>query len=273
MTSEPVSRKRPVAISLQEFRDEEIVEFFANKNRSFRSGSPMSDEKPRSRLVGAPHFSRDRKPTAAFNASSGARADKFPAEENISGSTAGRESSEGNGILFEDGPVIRVSPGLGREKSCKKTAEPAFGKTPRPIGSLFGGRPTNPGKPPKAAGIVCDPLDGKIRKPRCQQFERHPLDVPPPSKTVRSATDIFDGNEPADDSLEKESDAIHEESSVISTEENSTVVAEQIQSTVESSILSRLAETDEQLRQLIESWPRLSARLKETIAALVEVSS
>lgn len=282
MTSEPVSRKQPVAISFQEFRDEEIVEFFANKNRSFQPGSPASGVLARSRIVGAPHFSRGRKPTAAFAASSAVLDEEFSTEENATLRAGTRESSEESDVLFEDGPSIRVAPCFDRDNPCKKaakkTAEPAFGKSPRPIGSLLGaGRLAGLGKPSKAAGIVSDPLDGKIRKSRHQRFEKSPFSVPSVSKTFQSVDDIPDKKEPIvvdDPKIEpEESAAVYVEPCETLPEESATVVSDPIEPGLETSILSRLAETDERLRQLIESWPRLSARLKETIAALVEVSS
>jgi hypothetical protein len=41
---------------------------------------------------------------------------------------------------------------------------------------------------------------------------------------------------------------------------------------MEKQLLERIQQTDEQLDRLIETWPRLSSQLKETITTLLEVS-
>lgn len=74
------------SIPFKEFRDEEIVDFFANENRTFHPAMSSSDEQfGRCRLVGTPPILPQRKGTAAFRSCAGQEA----AEVNASSKTQG----------------------------------------------------------------------------------------------------------------------------------------------------------------------------------------
>ncbi|MDR2346212.1 MAG: hypothetical protein LBE18_09115 [Planctomycetaceae bacterium] len=63
----PKDNNQPVAFSFQDYRDEAIIDFFANENRSFQPDISSSLSVSRLRLVGSSRL--EQRPTAAFRSS------------------------------------------------------------------------------------------------------------------------------------------------------------------------------------------------------------
>lgn len=243
---------KAVAISFTEFRDEEIVRFFANDGRSFHPDSASCSQNgfQRTRLVGSPHFSEGQKPTAAFRSSlqqtgEGADSPATPDRKSRPRSVAFREHSRKTvpvpSDLLENHPILYPGTSAGSAKrSRSNSAELSFGKPTRPLGSVLmmdRGRI----RKTKAARVLDDPLAKKSRK----------LPFPAEWRETRPSSPKADPAAAPESSPE------------------STLPPESAE--LAQSVLERLNDMDGRLGRLVESWPRLSSRLQETIAALLEV--
>ncbi|MDR0335642.1 MAG: hypothetical protein LBI18_00975 [Planctomycetaceae bacterium] len=235
MTSDLSQTARPVAISFKDFRDEEIVDFFANENRMFHP-----ETKPncfgRSRLVGAPHFPMERKGTAAFCVSF--HNNRLPQEK----------YSSHNGILLADSiGTIPVPPDIfaftnknntntvtaskrsfgkhsqNSKRKQTKNIELSFVKSSRLSASALVTAPTDR---KRAINLVADPLENETKN--------FPLSS---NKTPVNETESSEKTE-----------------------------------SIPQYSFEPVRETDAQLDRLIETWPRLSSQIKETITTLLEVS-
>ena len=135
----------PTALSFREFRDEEIVGFFANGHRTFRPAVASGSGFGWQRLVGAVHSASERKPTAAFRTAlavkKGAAETLFPRQKSV--------------LRTVQAPTIPLPSAPDAEGAS--SASP-FGKQARPLGAialagqkvaLTGGR---------AAKVLMDPL-------------------------------------------------------------------------------------------------------------------
>ncbi len=144
-TLHDVPTDTPTAYSFREFRDEEIVDFFANGQRTFRPAT-VSESGFGSRLVvGASHSVSERKPTAAFRSALAAK--KGKAESSIR-----REKS----VLCKfQTPTIPLPPSQVDNES---SPAPPFGKQSRPLGVVALGGRKGPTNATRAARILCDPL-------------------------------------------------------------------------------------------------------------------
>jgi hypothetical protein len=238
MTSDLFQTARPVAISFKDFRDEEIVDFFANESRMFHP-----ETKPnglgRSRLVGAPHFPMERKGTAAFRISF--RLNSVQQEKEKNASRNHRSQTEPIGtipitpdifILTNDPEVLTKTaknrlaenhsknPNKNPKRKKNKTVEPSFRKPSSPQASVLMTEQANKNQ---AVKTVYNPLENETKK---NVFS--PINTP-----------VFETAKTED---------------------------------TEKQLFERIRETDEQLDRLIETWPRLSSQLKETITTLLEVS-
>lgn len=246
MSNDSSSNIPPIAFSFKEFRDEEIVEFFANENRSFHP-EIHSGGGSRSRVVGAPHFAKARKATAAFQSSLPFQECDAKAEERQT--YPGRETPASADRYENNPPVIRVSQFQDPlKKKRKKSIEPSFGKPTRPLGTLvMMGRISVASREGRAARIVCDPLEKRSVKKNL--FSAAKFDRQPPLHTgMRDVAASPSESVPSSSPVKGRNDGMEE------------------------SLNSRFRKMDEQLRLLVDSWPKLSPQLKETIAALVEVA-
>ena len=253
MTNDPSLSTQPISISFQEFRNEEIVDFFANENRTFRPDN-VGENFGRNRLVGAPHFPARQKETAAFRVS-------FQKPEQQEKST----QSERKGVLREkqretvplptefleaDPEILAATINEPPKRKKDITIEPSFSKPTRPLGSIVAGgnRLSNP-RGNQAASVIEDPLEKERPEKKKPQKDNRPKENRPiliklamtgPSRLSTAAAIPTSASDASDVSPEEK-------------------------------LLARLRETDQQLGRLIETWPRLSPRLKETITALIEV--
>ncbi|MDR1963242.1 MAG: hypothetical protein LBQ50_05645 [Planctomycetaceae bacterium] len=239
MTSDLSQTTQSVAISFKDFRDEEIVDFFANESRKFRPETAPNGF-GRSRLVGAPHFPMERKRTAAFRVSF--RSNNLQ-QKNCPPSVLRTESVGTIPIppdifTFAANQDIQTATIKNRSadrhsKNPKrkqiKTIEPSFGKSTRSLASvLMAERPTQK----QTTRTVSNPLENGTKKSGLPSINI-PINIPinlPINTPVRET--------------EK----------------------------TEKQLFECLRETDEQLDRLIETWPRLSSQLKETITTLLEIS-
>ncbi|MDR2705365.1 MAG: hypothetical protein LBC02_06275 [Planctomycetaceae bacterium] len=238
MTSDLSQTTRPVAISFKDFRDEEIVDFFANESRMFHPET-KSNGLGRSRLVGAPHFPMERKGTAAFRVSFRLNRVQQEKEKNASRCHGSRTESIGTipmtpdiFILTNDPEVLTKTtknrlaenpsknPNKNPKRKKLKTIEPSFPKPSSPQASVL---MTEQAGKNQAVKIVYNPLENETKK------------------------SIFSPINASVTGTEKTGDT-------------------------EKQLFERIRETDEQLDRLIETWPRLSSQLKETITTLLEVS-
>lgn len=285
MAHDPTSQEQPIAISFNEFRNEEIVDFFASDNRPFCPDSDQNGRAFRSRLVGAPHFLRGtqqrekKQPSAAFQPLVQIHADEtgkiFPeprgaVECNKTNPSSATDSAE------KSQPIIRVARLDEQTKQKrKKTAEPAFGKSTRPLGSLLVLGSNGSTKTNRAAKIVCDPLDKQTRKsgffmsqrfsnPQAFRPEVRDNSILAPGKPEQSCS----RNGSVSDTSKKNKS---EDNTYKGMSPNDIVAFPGSQKT-EDSLIDRIQEADEQLKNLVDFWPKLSDRLKETINALIEVS-
>jgi hypothetical protein len=254
MTSNLSQTARPVAISFKDFRDEEIVDFFANENRMFHP-----EIKPnsfgRSRLIGAPHFSMERKGTAAFRVSfraNGLQQEKCPSRNGIlRADPAGTIPVPPDIFAFanETNPQTRTAQkhSLGNHfkkpnQNQIKTIELPFENSSRPLASTL--MPVRTERK-QAVKIVCDPLESvpleRTRRER-RTWEQET------KKTVLCSVNT--SGTPSGSETES---------------------SEKTESTAKQ-MFGHVRETDAQLDRLIETWPRLSSQLKETITTLLEVS-
>lgn len=237
---------RPVAISFKDFRDEEIVDFFANESRTFHPETKLNGM-GRSRLVGAPHFPMERKGTAAFRASF--RLNRVQQEKEKNSSRHYESHTESIGtipitpdifILANDPEILtktaknrldenhsknpnkNLNKNLNKNPKRKKfkTVEPSFRKSSNPQASVL---ITEQASKNQAVKIVYNPLENETKK---NVFR--PINSP--------VSEIENAENP------------------------------------EKRLFERIRATDEQLDRLIETWPRLSSQLKETITTLLEVS-
>lgn len=287
MANDPTNRQT-IAISFKEFRDEEIVEFFANENRSFQPGHESGNSVSRSRIVGSPHFRSDRKPTAAFRSS--VRIDEPFVTDRFS------EQEESVlvrlGDATEEESMIRVGRGVESKNKRKKTIEPAFNKSTKPLGSLaLFGRNASLRKELRAARIVNDPLEEawalkQERKAKESNIELHPFRPEPVESASQQTVSMEPVQEPefldlSDSSLLPEEPVDASETTIGETIEYSQTddprpeilpIPETEAGSVENSVLETLRHADVHLRQLVESWPKLPSRIRETISALIEIS-
>ncbi|MDR2756547.1 MAG: hypothetical protein LBC20_12650 [Planctomycetaceae bacterium] len=255
MTSDLSQTARPVAISFKNFRDEEIANFFANENRMFHPETKQNSF-GRSRLVGAPHFPIERKGTAAFRVSfrsNGLQQEKCPSR---------------NGILRAD-PVgtIPVPPDIFTfvnkinnaqttiapkhslrnhsptpKRKPVKSIEPLFEKSSRSLISVLLPEQTDR---KQAVKIGCASLENRTQK-NVPRSAHSPIKEIEPIK--KEPTKEFTPNiEPSE---------TPEFTPEFTTEH----------------LFECVRETDVQLDRLIETWPKLSSQLKETITTLLEVS-
>ena len=233
------SSSPPIAISFQEFRDGEIVDFFANESRTFRPDN-VGNNFGRSRLVGAPHLPGKQNGTAAFRASF--QRNEESEKSNIDHrTTILREETVATiplptEILDAPSDVLAATIHEPPKKKKDIRSEPSFAKPSRPLGSVMNGGAL---KPKQAAAVIDDPLKKlgeTVTKKKTPTHSR-------PILVVR--------REPV--------------------ETPSQPVSIEAVPPPEETLPARLRETDEKLGRLIETWPRLSDRLKETIAALIEV--
>lgn len=280
MTHDPTLQEQTIAISFKEFRDEEIVGFFANENRSFCPDSVQDNNLFRSRIVGSPHFLKrmkqkeKQKPSAVFQPSvqihdSGTE-NVFPDTKKHAGDQT--KNSSVDSVEYSQ-PIIRVARLEEREKQKrKKTPEPSFGKPTRPLGALLvlgnNGSTEN-----RAAKIVCDPLDKQSRKLDFLQKKRFST-APTFQTEIRDNTILTPGKSKEVFSSISSSTSGNglEDADIQIAMTPDDVVAFPGSSKTENVLMDRIRETDEQLKNLIDSWPKLSDRLKETINALIEVS-
>lgn len=191
MSQPPATQSDTIAISFAEYRDEEIVGFLANDHRPFVSIASSSDDVPRSRIIGNPHFSqrstqsqddpiRSTRPSAIFRAGfsklceqrsdeplDGRKVECFP--ENTSYGLPQSDTEANIGPNASGDPrklVIRVAR-LGEQtpRQRPKTPEPSFGKSTRSVGDLIGrSRSAFGDKNSRAAKVLCDPLkNGGLR--------------------------------------------------------------------------------------------------------------
>ncbi|MDR0705258.1 MAG: hypothetical protein LBF88_09745 [Planctomycetaceae bacterium] len=247
MTSNLSQTARPVAISFKDFRDEEIVDFFANESRMFHPET-KPNSLGRSRLVGAPHFPMERKGTAAFRVSFRLNKGQQEKEKEVSCYDASRyhgSRTESIGtipmtpdifILTNDPEVLTKtaknrfaenhsqSPNKNLKRKKIKTVEPSFRKPSSPQASVFMTEQVNKNQ---AVKIVYNPLENETKK---NTFYPINTSVPETEKSTEQSRDT------------------------------------------EKQLLERIQQTDKQLDRLIETWPRLSSQLKETITTLLEVS-
>ena len=138
------STDTPTAISFREFRDEEIVDFFANGQRTFQSPTALAGGFGRQRIVGFAHQPSEQKPTAAFRA---AHVGKMRGND----PPVRRESSV---LCNFRAPTIPLPTGTG------ESAPPShpFGKQTRSLAAIArGNRKLSPGAG-RAAKVLFDPL-------------------------------------------------------------------------------------------------------------------
>lgn len=244
---------RPIAISFQEYRDEEIVEFFANENRTFHPENAGANF-GRHRLVGAPHFTTKSKSTAtaAFRGSDQKKSSRK--EEDVIPT-----SPEILAEILESAPDVlaaTIHEPPKRKKDIR--SEPTFNKPTRPLASVLGGRSE---KPRQAASVLNDPLarEEELKKNPLPTHNR-PILIARLQDAILPMPNVSKHPEPPEVQAETE------EVAAVETDEKPDILS------LEERLLARLQETDQQLGRLIESWPRLSDRLKETISALVDVA-
>jgi hypothetical protein len=240
MTSNLSQTARPVAISFKDFRDEEIVDFFANESRMFHP-----EIKPnsfgRSRLVGAPHFPMERKGTAAFRVSfctNGLQQEKYPSRNGILRTdSVGTIPVPPDIFAFANETNARTitaqkhSAGNYSKKPKRKpvkTIELSFAKTSRPLASTL--------------------MSARIDRKQAVKIVGNPLENETKKTALCSANTPVKETEPS-------------ENTELSVNVNT---AQQM--------FVPVRETDAQLDRLIETWSRLSPQLKETITTLLEVS-
>jgi hypothetical protein len=140
MTSDLFQTTQPVAIPFKNFRDEEIVDFFANEKRTFQPNLTAPNESGRSRLVGAPHFATEHKGNAAFHVSF--RLNDLPQEHDEPRCGVIREKKVGTiptipipSDILDANPKIlaaTLKEEVTKRKRIKKI-EPAFSKPVLPI--------------------------------------------------------------------------------------------------------------------------------------------
>ncbi|MDR2441821.1 MAG: hypothetical protein LBE12_20890 [Planctomycetaceae bacterium] len=255
MTSDLSQTARPVAISFKDFRDEEIINFFANENRMFH---PETKHKSFgcSRLVGAPHFPIEHKGTAAFRVSFRSNGLQLQQEKCSSRNSILRAEPLGTipvppDIFTFANQTNNTHAAITKKHSSKnhspnpkrkqlKTIEPAFEKSSHSLISVLLPEQTDR---KQAIKIVCDPLENRTKK-----------------NILRSANTPIKKIEPVKEEPTKEIE--HTEK---------TEPTEKIES-ITKQLFKHVQETDVQLDRLIETWPRLSSQLKETITTLLEVS-
>lgn len=248
------AQEEQVALSFQEFRDEQIVEFFANESRSFQPDGANESEMVRSHIVGAPHFAKMRKPSVTFEPTFRIN----PSLDDLTGKK--REKDSHSTGLF--GSKRKLN-----EPEKQGSIEQSFSHSSLPIASIGLIRSDDPAKGDKrAARVISTPLDPTqtqkmAKKPKCVELASalriQTLSLSKQPQTV----------EPEDQAVQPEQASTEEQY----TAENS---IESVETThpVEETVLERLHATDQQLERLIESWPGLPSDLKETIATLIEVS-
>ena len=129
-----VSPDAPTALSFREFRDEEIADFFANGQRTFRPPTGADGGFGRQRIVGSVHHPSERKPTAAFRAAYAAK----------------KQS-----VLCKFQPsTISLPVAIGESASSTHP----FGKQPRSLAAIaMGGQRPSPDVG-RAAKVLLDPL-------------------------------------------------------------------------------------------------------------------
>jgi hypothetical protein len=251
MTSDLSQTAHPVAISFKDFRDEEIVDFFTNEKRIFHP-----ETKPngfgRHRLVGAPHFPVERKSTAAFRGSfcaNGLEREKYPSHNNISHNNILQAEAVGTIPVPPDIFTFAGETGLQTAITKKRstgnhsrnpkrkqirTIEPLFEKSSRPLASVLFSERT--GKK-HAAKVVRNPSENSSKKSVFCSVNFPFKESEPLVKTPVKESELSTKTEPATKPL-----------------------------------FENIRETDMQLDRLIETWPRLSSQLRETITTLLEVS-
>ncbi len=225
--NDPSLSTQPVSLSFQEFRDEEIVDFFANDNRTFRPDN-VGENFGRSRLVGVPHFSKQHNPGRQ------------------KGTAAFRVSFQAPSPVTSDQTTATISDSQKRkfDISTDVSAVPSFSKAVRSLGSAVGGV-RQAGSRPGISASVNNDTTGKKRVEK------------PSKKGIKTSEDPQDNDRPILMKLSFPGPRrLPDEDGVASH------VAR---------LLEQLQETDQQLSRLVETWPRLSPRLKETITALIEV--
>jgi hypothetical protein len=242
MTSDFSQTARPVAISFKDFRDEEIVDFFANESRMFHPET-KPNSLGRSRLVGAPHFPMERKGTAAFRVSFRLNKGQQEKEKNkisphgLRTEPIGTIPMNPNIFILANDPEVLTktaknrleenhskSPNKNPKRKKIKTVEPSFRKPSSPQASVLMTEQVNKNQ---AVKLVYNPLENETKKNTFCPFNTF---APETEKSAENSDDT------------------------------------------EKPLFERIRETDEQLDRLIETWPRLSLQLKETITTLLEVS-
>lgn len=255
MTNDFSPSSRPVSISFQEYRDEEIVDFFANENRTFHPENAGSNF-GRARLVGAPSDKRrspQQKGTAAFHIS-------FPGTEGeknaIDMGTPREETTIPLPVeLLEAAPdVLAATIHEAPKKKKDFRSEPSLGKSTRPLASILRSRIS---VQKQAAAVIDDPLARRdAERPKSIPTHNRPILIARLEDAILPMPGLAKRME-AELAAEPEKGVEDATPEILSPEER---------------ILDRLRETDQQLGRLIESWPRLPDRLKETIAALIDVA-
>ena len=139
-----ISTDAPAALSFHEFRDEEIVGFFANGHRTFRPLAVPETGFGWQRLVGAAHSPSSWKPTAAFRS--------------VLAAKSGESATLRQKSVLRKSPTPTIPlPSANSGIELPSSVSP-FGKQARPLGIVaLAGRkvvPTNG----RAAKVLADPL-------------------------------------------------------------------------------------------------------------------
>ena len=181
------SSAAPTAFSFREFRDEEIVDFFANGQQTFRLPAAQAGGVGRQRIVGAAHQPSERKPTAAFRA---AQVGKM-SPHNLS---IRREKSV---LCNFQTPTIPLSAGMDKSVS---TIHP-LGKQTRSLAAVAQGGRKLPPNAGRAAKVLFDPLAipavGPRERPACPMGipidgELDHLGENPPMKSDNELTKVVE---------------------------------------------------------------------------------
>lgn len=258
MTNDSRKSEAPVAISFLDYRDGEIVDFFANEHRTFRPETGEEAQKGfgHNRVVGRPHFSATEKAAGKadvnFRPSSEPSGQKSPKAGSRPPAVAAGilRSDESSGTIplpaeFLDDNLEVAAATLGggeRRKRRPGNREPSFGKQARSLGSLAG--LSNLPEEHKAGRVLIDPLAGKTVRPRMPEKQTEDF----AELSIVALAEVPVREEAAEVALPKETISL------------------------EDSLLARCRELDEQLGRLVQNWPRLPEQLRETISALIDVA-
>ncbi len=243
----------PVSLSFQKFRDEEIIEFFANGNRTFQPDN-AGENFGRRRLVGAPHVAKQSCSThlcqGKHNKAQATTYNKtatLPVSlQSSCQSPLGRRVLRG---ILRDEPeksvplpreLLEAAPKIlaatitdPAKRQTSVLPDSAFSKPATVLASVMGAAAV--GMTPAIRVEDDDHVDRKKTGKGTEHAENRPvlmkLSFPGPKQRPE--------------------------------EGGSASPAERL--------LAQLRSTDQQLGRLVEMWPRLSPGLKESISALIDV--